>query len=77
MSQGRERQLRDMLTYLQDSYQEAAQPIIDELTEIEMRKPSVPIMMFPMTSPATAEYMKILEMHKEKIHEMFYQGIVG
>lgn len=43
MSEARERELHMMLAELQRSYRQAAQPIIDELVEIEARKPPKPM----------------------------------
>lgn len=42
MTADRERELRWMLAELQRSYTEAAKPIIDELVDIESRKPPKP-----------------------------------
>lgn len=53
MTKDREQELREMLVALQRSYYEAARPIVNELVDLEARKPPRPVIIMMPDPPPT------------------------
>lgn len=75
MIEERERELRWMLAELQRSYSEAAKPIVDELVDLEMRKPPRPVIIPMIAGEVPTRIRGMIADTERQIRETFFGGL--